>query len=312
MAATATSVSSQTVGSMSLEDKLLEAMRRSERYMPAELWAQVRQLMTPEAIAIMATVTTAWAISHFFGVGEIADAVLLVVGGVTLGFSCIEAGKEVVDFAITAKSATTDEDLERAARHFGRAVVLGGISLVMALFLRAKPKVMNDMRFGGPATIPAGLGPRNGRFFYKPGVKVGSIPQRPGFFTKGTTNMYGDIVIESRLSLAQQANVLLHEKVHTLLTPKFYPLRRVRVRLRNEGYNRSYLLRYLEEALAQSNTLLHTRGLGGAIEAICFPVENGYVTVAQMGKEASGFLLGPINVGGIAYQAFFSDRPPSK
>ena len=75
----------------------------------------------------MATVTTAWAISHFFGVGEIADAVLLVVGGVTLGFSCIEAGKEVVDFAITAKSATTDEDLERAARHFGRAVVLGPV-----------------------------------------------------------------------------------------------------------------------------------------------------------------------------------------
>jgi len=309
MAEAATSSSSRAVGSMSLEDKLLEAMRRSEKYMPAEAWSQVKQLMTPEAIAIMATVTTAWAISHFFGVGEIADAVLLVVGGVTLGFSCIEAGKEAVEFALSTKSATTDEDLDRAAKHLGRAIVLGGISLVMALFLRAKPKVMNDMRFGGPVTMPPGLGPRNGRFFYKPGVKIGSIPQASGFYTLGTTNIYGDIVIESRLTPIQQANVLLHEKVHRLLTPKFYPLRRVRVRLRAEGYNRSYLLRYLEEAIAQSNALLHTRGLGGALEAIRFPVKNGYVTVAKMGTEASGLLLGPINVGGAAYQAFFSDRP---
>jgi hypothetical protein len=45
---------------------------------------------------------------------------------------------------------------------------------------------------------------------------------------------------------------------------------------------------------------------------ICFSIKNGYVTVEKMGNETSGFLLSPINVGGIAYQAFFSDRPLPK
>src|ERR1039457_1298432 len=100
MAAPAASSKASAVGSMSLNDKLLEAIQRSEKYMPAEAWLQVRQLTSPEAISVMATVTVAWAISHFFGVGEIADAVLLVVGGVALGASAIEAGKEAVDFAL--------------------------------------------------------------------------------------------------------------------------------------------------------------------------------------------------------------------
>jgi hypothetical protein len=49
-------------------------------------------------------------------------------------------------------------------------------------------------------TVIAKPGPRNGGLFYKPNVSVGSIPQRPGVFTKGITNKYGDIAIEASLS----------------------------------------------------------------------------------------------------------------
>ncbi len=297
---------------MSLEDKLLDVIRRSEKYMPAELWAQIKQMMTPEAIALMATVTAAWAISHFFGVGEIADAVLLVVGCVALGASALEAGREAVAFAIATNSARKDEDLEEAAQHFGKAVVLGGVALIMALFLRGKPKVMNDMKFGKPVSVFNGPGPRNGRFFYKPNIEVGPIAQRPGFFTKGITNNFGDIVIEESLSQTERANVLLHEKIHTLLTPKFYFLRQVRIKIAMEGYNRSYLLRYLEEAIAESNMILRTKGIGGMLEGISFPVKNGYVMIAKMGTEVKGILLGPINVGMVTYRAFFSPTPPKR
>ena len=48
------------------------------------------------------------------------------------------------------------------------------------------------------------------------------------------------------------------------------------------------------------------------LEGISFPVKNGYVTVARMGTEVKGILLGPINVGVSTYRAFFSSTPPSK
>jgi hypothetical protein len=75
-----------------------------------------------------------------------------------------------------------------------------------------------------------------------------------------------------------------------------------------EGYNRSYLLRYLEEALAQANALLRAKGLAGGVEAMRFPVKNGYVTVAKMRQEVAGLLLGPINVGGTMYNAYFDSK----
>src|SRR5258708_5396961 len=119
--------------------------------------------------------------------------------------------------------------------------------------------------------------------------------------TKGITNQYGDIVIEDSLSLAEQQKTLYHEQVHQFLTPKLYFLRNIRIQVALDGYNRSYVLRYLEEALAQSVAELRTRGIKGLPDGIRFPVKNGYVTVAKMGKEAVGILLGPINVAGNTY-----------
>jgi hypothetical protein len=122
----------------------------------------------------------------------------------------------------------------------------------------------------------------------------------------GYTTAYGDIVINSTKPAWAQGEALLHEQVHQMLTPKLYFLREVRVTMAMEGYNRSYLLRYLEEALAQTYALVHSRGPGFAIEGIRFPVRNGYVTVAKMGQEAAGVLLGPINLGGtFSYLVYF-------
>ena len=69
-----------------------------------------------------------------------------------------------------------------------------------------------------------------------------------------------------------------------------------------EGYNRSYLLRYLEESMAQTHPLVRTQGLSGTVEGIAFPVRNGYVTVRKMGGELLGVFLGTFNVGGNTYR----------
>jgi len=220
----------------------------------------------------------------------------------------VQVGKEVLDFALGAKNAKSDAELDEAGKHFAKAVVLGGITVVSALFFRGTPKVFDEPSFGGPFPRPTGPGPRTAGIAYKPTTKVGPIPQPPNALIKGVTTEYGDIIIEQSLSKAAQLATKYHEQVHQFLTPKFYFLRNARIQLATEGYNRSYLLRYLEEALAESVAQLRTKGMTGLPEGISFPVKNGYVTVAKMGKEAAGILLGPINVAGNSYRVFFSSR----
>jgi hypothetical protein len=144
--------------------------------------------------------------------------------------------------------------------------------------------------------------PRGPGLFYKPTVTYKPLSPNLG----GYTTEYGDIVINSLKPAWEQAQALLHERIHQILTPKLYFLRDVRVTMTMEGYNRSYLLRYLEEALAQTYALVKSRGPGSALEGIRFPVKSGYMTIGgaatagwgSMSKEALGICLGPINVGG--------------
>ena len=126
----------------------------------------------------------------------------------------------------------------------------------------------------------------------------------------GITDEFGDITINTRIlnQPTTYSHTLLHEKVHQFLTPKFYPLREVRVQIATDGYRKSYLLRYLEEAFAQGYANLRVFG-DGFIDALTFPVQNNYVTVAQMAIEVRGHLMGTINVGGILYQVFMVNGP---
>ena len=306
--ASSSTAQARPVSDWSLQDRLAGAINHSAAYMPAEMWDQVKAFLSPESLAIMATVTGAWAISQFFGVGEIADAVIVVGGGVMLGASALQVGHEIVSFALGAYNAKTDADLDEAGKHFAKAVVLGGITIISALFLKSKPKVMDEPYFGQSFPRPKGPGPRNGGMAYKPSTTVGPIQQPANGFIYGITNEYGDIVIEQSLSPQDKLATLYHEQVHQVLTPKLYFLRNVRIQLAMEGYNRSYLLRYLEEALAQTVAELRTKGITGLPDGIQFPVKNGYVTVAKMGKEVAGILLGPINVAGNGYRVYFTSK----
>ncbi len=55
---------------------------------------------------------------------------------------------------------------------------------------------------------------------------------------------------------------------------------------------------------------LRVRGVSRAniIKGAHFPVNYGYVSFAQMGQEARGLLLGPINVGGSVYNVWYSKQ----
>lgn len=67
----------------------------------------------------------------------------------------------------------------------------------------------------------------------------------------------------------------------------------------------------MEEALAETYGQLRGYGLGKEqlLKGIKFPLGTKYeVTIAQLGAEVRGVLLGPITVGGMVYNVFEGDR----
>jgi hypothetical protein len=279
--------------------------------LPEDAREEVEALLSPESLAVIAGVLVLWVVSHFFGVGEVADAVLLVVGVVALGGVALRAAGELYEFGSGAVNAKSEEDLDRAAKHFSEAVALVGIQAVAAILLKKAPKAFrktyNNAKPYTLRTVPPA--PRTpGKLFYRP--KVTAVAG--GRAGEGLTTAYGDIYYSSRGSAEAQRLARVHEKVHSFLTPKLQIMREVRVVLSSNGYIKSHLLRYLEEALAETVAQVTVRGWREAVVGITFPVKNGYVTVAEMRAEAAGILLGPINVSGMAYKVFFSSTAPSR
>jgi hypothetical protein len=120
-------MSDQSVLLMSKADKIAEAMRRSLPHLPLEARRVVEGMLRPETIAIVSGTLMVWAGSHFFGVGEMVDIILLGIGVVALGFAVFEGAGELYEFGTTALSAHSSGQLDEAGRHFARAVTLLGI-----------------------------------------------------------------------------------------------------------------------------------------------------------------------------------------
>jgi hypothetical protein len=289
-------------------DKLREAITLALPLLPPDVANQVKALLTPEALATMATVVTVWAGAHFFGVGEIADIALLTVGYFALGGVAWQAAKQLMAFVNTALGAKTEDDLKLAARHFSNALALLSVQTILVILLKKRPATFTRKFVNPAAPFPKlkqlGSGPRNSAgWFYRPKI----TRTRELDAGVGETSVWGDIEISTRGSLTDRRLALYHERVHQFLTPRLYLLREYRVYPAARGYSYSYLLRYLEEALAEtlSRFKVSGRNISSLKTGVSFPVENGYVTLRAMGSEAAGILLGPVTGGGMAFNAFF-------
>lgn len=282
------------VALMTTEEKVAEAMRRSVPLLPAAARDQVLALLEPSSIAIMAGTLVVWAGSHFFGVGEIVDVILLVVGFGFLGLAVFAGAQELYDFATIAIRARTEADLDRAGRHFASAVSILGISTISALLLRKSARAAAAR--GRPRVRPmpdVGPVPATGA---RPTI---TRPQTLASGALGETDWWGNISVIRNQSLSEQRATLYHEWVHRVLSPRFGPLRRLRAQLRASGYWRSALLRYLEEAMAECYGQLRAYGLGDMLTGFSFPIRGGYVTVSQLVTE--GIAIGNIVVGGAIF-----------
>ena len=282
--------------------RIQAAIERSLPFLPAEAAREVEALLTPASLAIITATLVAWAGSHFFGVGEIVDAILLVVGFALVGAGVWSGARELYEFATTAIHARSEGDLDRAAHHFASAVVILGVTIVTALLLkrsaravRARPSEPLEPGLLDVGDPPApGTAPTIRR---PPALASGAL---------GETDWYGNIAVARNQSISEQRLTLYHEWIHSVLSPRITPLRQLRAALRASAYWRSALMRYLEEAMAEGYAQLRAQGLEGILTGIRFPITNGYVTISQLASE--GIAIGTISLGGARFTVYVSEN----
>jgi len=293
------------ISKWSVEKKREEAIRRSFKLLPAETVKVLEAMMTPEALAVMGAVTAVFAASHFIGVGEIADLILLGVGVITLEIVGWQALDELQSFVHEADAAVVEEDLETSAEHFAKATSLLGVQLISSILFKARPKKTFKSSSGISKEALAKMPKTPGKVFYRSRSR-GRSSKPEG---TGATSIWGDIWYSTKGSIDEQRLAKIHEQVHSFLTPKLQFLREFRVELGANSYKKSYILRYLEEAIAE--TVAQVKVNKNFITGIKFPVKKGYVTIVEMAEEAAGILMGTVNIAGQACSAKFSgDEPP--
>jgi hypothetical protein len=304
------------ISRMSFEHRLGETFRRTLPKLGPEARAQLQAMINPQSLAIIAGVLVAWIVSHAFGIGEIIDAILLAVGVAAVGFAIFTGLDHLYDFAVGTYRARTERDLDVAADHLAKAISILGIQAVLAVLFRGAkaPRTGSGGRF-----IPRPPPPRTPGLRYRPAVRHDpTLP--PG---RGSTSLYGDIVVSSRGSAQDQAVTLLHERVHQFLVPKLYFLRNFRVSNRGASYLRSSLWRYIEEALAETIAQVGVNGFRQLFAGLRFPIRGGYMYLKQGGGYSPHFagsgaipegaaLIYKGVVAGIAIEIWGVDAPASQ
>ena len=296
------------VATQSMQQRLEAVFQRALPRLAPEAAAQLGAIINPTALAIIAGVLVAWVVSHAFGIGEVIDIAIAALGLASIGFAVFTGLDHLYDFASGTYRAKTPKDLDLAADHLTKAIAILGVQTVLAILFRGAkaPKV------GKGGRVNVGAAPRTAGLRYKPTI-VRDPALRDG---AGWTSFWGDIVVSSRGSAAEQAVVLLHERVHQFLMPKLYVLRNYRMSTRAASYMRSSLWRYIEEALAETIAQVGVNGFKQLFTGLKFPVGNGYMFLRQGGgfdpaftgfgaaTEAAGLLYNGV-VAGVSVQLWF-------
>ena len=256
-------------------DRLGQVMDRTAAKVGPEVASQLRALMTPQALEIMAAVLVAWVLGHAFAIGEIIGLIIGVVGWIAIGSAIFAGLDEVFECGKTAYYARTDADLDAAAGHLAKAIGILGVQAVLAILFRGRP--VTKRTTAGPAP------PRTPGLRFRPGPPVEDLKLTEG---NAYCSWWGEINLNA-FSVGTEREVLVfHEQVHQFLTPKLYFLRNVRVEMRVGTYTGSSLWRFLEEWLAYA--VGHGRGKQWSkmFGSIAFPVQRGYVYWVRAGADA--------------------------
>lgn len=272
------------------------------------VWAQIEPLLTKQNLYILGGLIAAWVVGHIVGIGAMVDIAIAVVGWFSIGVAVFEGLDELFEFARHTVPETGD--LNKASDHLAKAIDLLGITTVLALIFKQRPKVARIEVPNEP--------PKTGWFRQKTTItETAKLP--PG---DGVTSWWGDIKIGMGGTVNEKALALAHEKVHRYFVPKLYIFRNIRVFQRVGYYVESSLYRYFEEMLAETIGQFRVNGLSweNFFVGVRFPVSNGYMYLFRAGAdprflgwngkgllvEGAGYLTTVI-VQGIAHEIWFKE-----
>ncbi|MCD0459784.1 hypothetical protein [Roseiconus lacunae] len=138
--------SSTDVQALSLEDRFENVLRRTVPKLPAEIQEEFAALLSPASLAIMIGVLVVWGGSHYFGVGFIADALLLVLGLGFLGWQIWSVGGDFVAFVDLTCQARSDDDLEKASKHLANFIAVVGVAAFLAMIAKGAKRMGPKLR----------------------------------------------------------------------------------------------------------------------------------------------------------------------
>jgi hypothetical protein len=177
---------SSTGPKLNLKQRFMEMVKLAPNHMAPELAAQFRAMLTPSAIAGVAATFTALAVSQAFGIGEVVDLILLVVGAFVAGMAVFPAAENIVECVKTTVRAKTPADLERAADYLAQAIAILRVVVFFALIEKISEK------FGGAASAeePGSAEEPSAKPPDAPPPKTSPAPKEPP--AKGATNPSGE------------------------------------------------------------------------------------------------------------------------
>lgn len=257
----------------SFDQRLGQVIERTATKVGPEVASQLRALVEPQALGIMAAVLVAWVVGHAFAYGEVIDVIIGVVGLIAIGTAIFSGLDEVYEFGRGTYHAGSEADLDVAAEHLAKAIGILGIQAVLAVLFRGRP-VTRRTSVGPPP-------PRTPGLRFRPGPIL-----TDAILAKGSAycSWWGEINLNAISTGTERAMLIFHERVHQFLTPKLYLLRNVRVEMRVGSYTGSSLYRFLEEWLAYAVGHGRVGQWSEMFHSIIFPVQRGYVYWVKAGS----------------------------
>ena len=137
------------VSRMEGSEKLCRSFALALAGVPQAMSEEVQAMLTPESIAAMMTLSTAWLGAQGIPVvGQAVDGALLVLGVALLAAQAADLTQALWAYVNHAKGARSRADLETAAAHLSRAIALVGVNVVAFILTK---KTVGSVKPGPPA-----------------------------------------------------------------------------------------------------------------------------------------------------------------
>ncbi len=125
----------ESVAGMDLATRFARSVTYAGEYVGPDLWEQLKQLLSPESLAVMVLFCAA----QFFVAGELADMAGFYLLARKIGADALTVVSDLEEFFSLDLAAHDDRDLRKAGEHLAHAITLAGVDALL-LFLAARDK----------------------------------------------------------------------------------------------------------------------------------------------------------------------------